>query len=171
MNTPQKKRARCCNCHRARFVQDCFGHESSWLRRFPRRPIAILISRQLASQVSRLPIASSKWRTYVLKPTCPGTSFERSRPAGPLRVRRSEQCCLMVGISFGSQGGPCDPFERNDGGGRSAYCPFCPSPIGTPEIVPVIVISPVSVPKTTFFKRSNNTGVAVSAYVRTPEAS
>src|SRR5215469_16776698 len=39
MNTPQKKPARCCNCHRARFVQDCFGHESSWLRRFPRRPI------------------------------------------------------------------------------------------------------------------------------------
>ena len=45
----------------------------------------------------------------------------------------------------------------------------CSPSLPTPEIVPVI--SPVSVPKTTLPKRSNNTGVAVSAYVRTPEAS
>ena len=74
----------------------------------------------------------------------------------------------MVGISFGSQGGPCDPFERNDAGGRSAYCPFCPSPIGTPETVPVNW--PVTAKKTGLFKASAKTGTVVSVNVRVPDA-
>ena len=37
-----------------------------------------------------------------------------------LRVRRTEQCCLVVEISFGSQGGPCDPSTKNHAGGTPA---------------------------------------------------
>ena len=37
-----------------------------------------------------------------------------------LRVRRPDVGCLMVEVSFGSQGGPCDPSTKNDAGGTPA---------------------------------------------------
>jgi hypothetical protein len=37
-----------------------------------------------------------------------------------LRVRRTDVGCLMVEISCGSQGGPCDPSTKNDAGGTPA---------------------------------------------------
>src|SRR6516165_6088194 len=101
------------------------------------------------------------------KSTSAVTPLGRSRPAADAAREVTERWLLDgVDVSVGHRRCSRDPSQKNDPGGRSAHCPFCPSPIGTPETVPVN--SPVLAKKTGLFKASAKTGTFVSVNVRMP---